>query len=781
MGTFSALIVAVVVIVIAIVIAWILFWWLYQRATKEVAFVRTGMGGQKVVQNGGAFVIPVLHDVIQVAMGTNRIEISRAEGKSIITRDRLRVDVTAEFYIRVGGNRDAIALAAQSLGAKTARPEAMRDLLEGRFVDALRSVAAEMTMEELHVHRGDYIRRVKEIVRPEIEQTGLELESASLTSLDQTNRDYFNPSNAFDAEGLTRLTADIEERRLKRNAIEQDSEISIQRKRLETETLRLELVREEEYARLSQQQEVAIRRAEQAALISAQEAAKRREAEEARVAAELAVNLANVKAEETREIERLNAQKEVQRRTQQTRQESEIALIETELALELRRIDRQKQVALEEATTAAETRQIEAEKTREAEEARIAADREIALARTASSEATSLREMALRSVIDAEEQKLRRVVEETRQETDKEIRLGRIEREKVIALRNAEQAAEIAIGESERKKAADAAVIRSRSEIEQLQVESDKDIEAARIRADEAVELAKAARKEAVSAANIDTSLKIDMRTIEQQQKLSEEEHRRDIAVAESAKKQIAALTDVESARIALVKAESELALVREQEREEREKVIALIKARTDAERETVAMLVRAEARFREAQDIARANQVETKSKAERLTALAQAEAVAEKARLEAEEMRHSTEAEAVRAMTDAENTMSEELMALKLRLSVIDHLKDIIRESARPMEKINDIRILQVDGVLGQPRGAGQGGDGGSGGGSGTLPDQLVDSALRYRTQAPVVDSLLKELGLSGTDSRSLSSYIGGQLGGDGKDAPPKSTDAAD
>lgn len=768
MGTFSALIVAIVVIVIAIVIAWILFWWLYQRATKEVAFVRTGMGGQKVVQNGGAFVVPVLHDVIHVTMGTNRLEITRAESKSIITRDRLRVDVTAEFYVRVGGNRDAIALAAQSLGSKTSRPEAMRDLLEGRFVDALRSVAAEMTMEELHVHRGDYIQRVKELVRPEIEQTGLELESASLTSLDQTNRDFFNPSNAFDAEGLTRLTADIEERRLKRNAIEQDSEISIQRKRLETETRRLELTREEEYARLSQQQEIAIRRAEQAALISAQEAAKRREAEEARVAAELAVNLVNVKAEESREIERLNAQKEIQRRTQETRQESEVAVIETELALKLRRIEQQKRVALEEATTVAETRRIEADKTREAEEARITSDREIQLARTASSEAVGLREITLRTLLDAEEEKRRRAVEEARQQADQEIRLGRIEREKLIALRQAEQVAEIAIGESERKKAADEVVIRTRSEVEQIKVDADKALETARIRADEAVEMAKAARKEAVSAANIETALKIDMRTIEQQQKLSEEEHRRDIAVAESAKKQIAALTDVESARIALVRAESELALVREQEREEREKVVALIKARTAAERETVAMLVRAEAKFRESEDIAKANAVETRSKSDRLKALAEAEALAEKARLAAEGVRHATEAEAVRAMTEAENTMSQELMALKLRLSVIDHLKDIIRESAKPMEKINDIRILQVDGVLGQPRGPGGDGDGAPRG-AGTLPDQLVDSALRYRTQAPVVDSLLKELGLSGSDSRALSTYLGEQLGRDG------------
>ena len=33
--------------------------WLYRRSTKETAFVRTGFLGEKVVVNGGAFVIPV--------------------------------------------------------------------------------------------------------------------------------------------------------------------------------------------------------------------------------------------------------------------------------------------------------------------------------------------------------------------------------------------------------------------------------------------------------------------------------------------------------------------------------------------------------------------------------------------------------------------------------------------------------------------------------------------------------------------------------------------------
>ena len=487
------------------------------------------------------------------------------------------------------------------------------------------------------------------------------------------------------------------------------------------------------------------------------------------MAADLAVSLATVRAEQQREMEQLALRKAIARETQATRQDGEIAELEADLALKLRRIDRDKSVAKEEAASSAERRRIEAEKMLEAEEARIASDRDIQLARSASAEATSLREIGLQSVVEAEEQKKRRAVEDARQEADKEIRLARLDREKTIALRQADQLAEIALGETARKQEADAAVIRTETEIERLRVETRRDLETARTQADEVVELARARRKEAVSQANIDADLAIDLHGIARSQSLTEQEHRRDIAIAESTKLQVAALADAETARLALVHAQGELERVREQEREEREQIVALIRARTAAERDTVAMLVQAEARFREAQDIAKANEVETRSKSDRLRALAEAEALAEKARLTAEEVRHATDAAGVRAMTEAENTMSEELMQLKLRLSVIDHLKDIIRESAKPMESISDIRIVQVDGVLGRGGLAGGGGGGeGEGrpaGGGGSLTDQVVDSALRYRAQAPVVDQLLADLGLKGPDSASVAGYLGGHM----------------
>jgi uncharacterized membrane protein YqiK len=173
---------------------------LYQRATKEVCFVRTGFGGQKVVYDGGALVSPVLHETIFVNMKTLRLTVKRANEQALITKDRMRVDVTAEFYVRVKPTAEAIADAAQTLGNRTMNPEALAEHVEAKFVDALRSVAAEMEMEELHEQRVHFVQKVQSAVAEDLLKNGLELESVSLTSLDQTNRDFFNPQNAFDAE-----------------------------------------------------------------------------------------------------------------------------------------------------------------------------------------------------------------------------------------------------------------------------------------------------------------------------------------------------------------------------------------------------------------------------------------------------------------------------------------------------------------------------------------------------------------------------------------------------
>src|SRR5687767_182931 len=301
-GTFIlGLIVAAIVVAIAV---WLLHW-LYLRSSKERAFVRTGLGGQKVVLDGGAFVLPIVHEVIPVNMNTLRLEVARGRDKALITKDRMRVDVIAEFYVRVAAHPAAVAAAAQTLGLRTMEPEQLKELVEGKFVDALRTAAAEMTMEQLHETRGQYVRRVREAVAEDLTKNGLELESASLTQLDQTAMEFFNPSNAFDAEGLTRLTEQIERRKKQRNDVEQDTLVAIRNKNLEAEKLSLEIDRESEYARLEQQREVEIARARQRAEVASERARREQDGESAQITAKQAIEAARIRSEQSIEQERI--------------------------------------------------------------------------------------------------------------------------------------------------------------------------------------------------------------------------------------------------------------------------------------------------------------------------------------------------------------------------------------------------------------------------------------------------------------------------------------------
>ncbi|MEO0763975.1 MAG: SPFH domain-containing protein, partial [Pseudomonadota bacterium] len=255
-------------LILAVIVIAIVYWvmqWLYRRSTKEVAFVRTGFLGEKVVIDGGAFVWPIIHDITPVNMNSLQLGVTREREEALITRDRMRIDVDAEFYVRVKQTRASVSLAASTLGRRTLEPERIHGLLSGKFVSALRTVASEMTLEEVHENRNDYVARVRQAAQVGLDSNGLELESVAITDIDQTGIEYFNPSNRFDAEGLTSVIEAIENRRKLRNDIEQDAMIRIRARNLEAEKQALDIERESEEARLEQEREIEFRRAQQRA------------------------------------------------------------------------------------------------------------------------------------------------------------------------------------------------------------------------------------------------------------------------------------------------------------------------------------------------------------------------------------------------------------------------------------------------------------------------------------------------------------------------------------
>ncbi|MEL7302059.1 MAG: SPFH domain-containing protein, partial [Pseudomonadota bacterium] len=165
-------------LIFAVIVIFILYWvmnWLYRRSRKEVAFVRTGFLGEKVVIDGGAFVWPIIHDITPVNMNSLRLAVVREKDQALITKDRMRVDVSAEFYVRVAQAKEGVALAASTLGRRTLEPEQLHTLLDGKFVSAMRTVAASMSLEEMHENRNEYVSRILEAAKVGLHKNGLEL------------------------------------------------------------------------------------------------------------------------------------------------------------------------------------------------------------------------------------------------------------------------------------------------------------------------------------------------------------------------------------------------------------------------------------------------------------------------------------------------------------------------------------------------------------------------------------------------------------------------------
>lgn len=300
---FLAWLLGIAAAVVAVAVAVVFLNSFYRKSSRDVALIRTGFGGQQIVISGGCLALPFLHKVDEINMRTIRIEVRRVGDKSLITEDRMRVDAELEFYVRVQPSVEGIATAAQALGARAFTPEGIRNLLEGRFVDAVQAVAAEQTMDSLHEKRGEFVRLVSALLGENLARAGLQLDSVSLTRLDQAAFASLDENNAFNAVGMRKLAEIIAVNKKKRAEIEADADISVRQTQLAATKQRLELGTEEEQAQIRQRLELdKVRAASDAEAARAREVATV-EAEAARIARERDTRAAEI--EKGRELRRL--------------------------------------------------------------------------------------------------------------------------------------------------------------------------------------------------------------------------------------------------------------------------------------------------------------------------------------------------------------------------------------------------------------------------------------------------------------------------------------------
>ncbi len=270
---------------------------LYRRATREVSLVKTGSGGKKVIMDGGTISIPFLHEISQVNMKTLRLEVHRKDDGSLITKDRMRVDVGVEFYVSVNATEDGISRAAQTLGDRTFNVEQLREMIEGKLIDGLRSVAARMTMDELHENRSEFVQEVQNAISEDLLKNGLELEAVSLTALDQTSFDALDENNAFNAVGMRKLAEVIATSKKERAQITAEADVSVRRSEMEAEKLKYQIERDQREAEIAQIREIEILQAQQEAEIKRNQEISQQAQEQARIAKERAIRESEIERE----------------------------------------------------------------------------------------------------------------------------------------------------------------------------------------------------------------------------------------------------------------------------------------------------------------------------------------------------------------------------------------------------------------------------------------------------------------------------------------------------
>ncbi len=293
----ESLLVIVVAVVAFVVIVGLVLGRLYRRATREVSLVKTGAGGKKVVMDGGTIVVPLLHEISPVNMKTLRLEVQRLGEAALITKDRMRVDVGVEFYVSVNATVEGISRAAQTLGDRTFYVDQLREMIEGKLVDGLRAVAAQMTMDELHENRAEFVQEVQNAVSEDLLKNGLELESVSLTALDQTPFEALDENNAFNAVGMRKLAEVIATSKKERAQIDADAEVSVARAAMEAQKLKYMISRDEQAAEIEQQQDLQTLRAAQEAEIARRNEDAEKEKEQARIKREEAIRSSDIARE----------------------------------------------------------------------------------------------------------------------------------------------------------------------------------------------------------------------------------------------------------------------------------------------------------------------------------------------------------------------------------------------------------------------------------------------------------------------------------------------------
>ncbi|KPK44198.1 MAG: Band 7 family protein [Phycisphaerae bacterium SG8_4] len=351
----------------------------YKKVSQGQALIRNGVGGTQV-SFSGKFVIPIMHRVEYMDVSVKRIEIDRRAVQGLVCKDNLRADIVVAFFVRVNNTVEDVIKVAQSLGCERASDrQALVELFDAKFSEALKTVGKQFDFVELYTDRVRFREQILEVIGTDL--SGYVLEDAAIDYLEQTDKKLLNPDNILDAEGIKKITVLTAEQYELANDREREKDKTITQQNVEADEAILELNKQLAEADAKQKREIASIQAREEAETKRVQEAEREKAEKARISAEEEIFVAEQNKQRQVIVATRNKERTDAIELERVERDRGLEATERERVVSIAQVDKEKAVEAEKKELQAVIRErVMVEKTVVTEEEKIKDTREFATA-----------------------------------------------------------------------------------------------------------------------------------------------------------------------------------------------------------------------------------------------------------------------------------------------------------------------------------------------------------------------------------------------------------------
>ena len=375
----------------------------YIKVEQGTALIVNDLSSKPKVHFTGAMVFPVIYKKELMKISLITLEVDRRGHDGLICQDNMRADITVAFYLRVNETPEDVLKVAKSVGsARASDKEAVNQLFNAKFSEALKTVGKQIDFVKLFEDRLFFREKIIEVIGNDL--NGYILEDVAIDYLEQTPKASLDPNNILDAEGIKKITELTAEQNVRTNILERDEELAIKKKNVETVEAMLELERQQADAEAKQQREIeTIKAREEAETLKVQEE-ERRKAEQTRIQVEQDLSVQTENQQREVEVAAENRKRAVAIEEEKVIRARDLEVVSRKREVDLQTIEAEKAVEIEKKAIADVIRErVAVDKTVAIEEEKINEVREV-------SEADRQKQtQVLAAEAQAEEEKVKQV------------------------------------------------------------------------------------------------------------------------------------------------------------------------------------------------------------------------------------------------------------------------------------------------------------------------------------------------------------------------------------